>query len=386
VEKENKLKENILTLMEQGNKYFEEKKYKEAIEEYSKLLELMPDNAEALMRRGLAKYKNAPSFGTASDLIDKSGALNDFYEALSIDSSVKELLSTITISKESISTLLNNKAWRNIGNKEFELTIKQLSQALLLTPNYSMAMLTMAEAYTAMGKDEEALTWLEKAVELYPQLSKDIDGYDCYKSLHSYERYHKIIGKKPHISENNALVEKSFYYLEMIAEPGGMREYFQMVSGSAESISQMIIARIKTDFGFYALLSYGQTIQIKRYLDGKYENMVDIHPFLQVTVPEKLTAYFTEEGEPVIRDMEGKEISEGEVSDMLFDYNAYEEASETVILGDWEVKLGELTGDILKSHEEVKLDGNLFSANIVYELESGEEYSLEEFLEITKQG
>lgn len=383
--KENQFKEDTLKLMERGNRYFEEKKYKEAIDEYSKLLEIKPYNTEALMRRGLSKYKNAPSFGTASDLIDKSGALNDFYEALSIDSSVVELLSTINISKESISTLLNNKAWRNICNKEFELAFKQLSQALLITPNHGMAMLTMAEAYAAMEKDEEALTWLEKAVEIYPQFAKDIDGYDCYKSLRSYERYHKIIGKEAQIIENKPLFEKSFYYLEMIAEPGGMREYFQMVSGNAEHIRQMIIARIKTDFGFYALLSYGQTIEVQRYINGKYENTVDIHSFLQVTVPGKLTAYFTKEGKPVIRDMERKTISEGELSDMLFGYNAYEEASGTVILGDWTIKLGELTGEILNSYEEVKLNGNIFTADIVYEIESGEEYSLEEFLEIAKE-
>jgi hypothetical protein len=111
---------------------------------------------------------------------------------------------------------------------------------------------------------------------------------------------------------------------------------------------------------------------------------VDIHPFLNVTVPEKLVAHFTEEGEPVVRDMEGKPVTEGYLSDLLFDYNAYEEKTETVILGDWENKIGELKGELISEKEEIKLDGTVYIADKVYEFESGEEYSLEEFLEICK--
>lgn len=178
---------------------------------------------------------------------------------------------------------------------------------------------------------------------------------------------------------------KSFYYLEMIVEPGGMNEYFQMVSGSAENIRKMITARIKTYLGFYALLSYGQTIRVHRYIDGKCENMIDIHPFLQVTVPGKITAYFTEEGESVIRDMEGNPVSDAYVSDLVFDYSAYGEKTETVILGDFEGKLGALSGSVLLEHEEVFFNENVYPSDHVYEIESGEEYSLEEFLEIAKE-
>jgi hypothetical protein len=237
----------------------------------------------------------------------------------------------------------------------------------------------MAEVYVAAKNEEKAIMWLQKALEVDPSIREKVDTYTCFNSLRCNPVYQELFVKELQLS-------KSFYYLEMFAEPGGITEDFKMVSSNVDKISQMIIARIKTHLGFYALLSYGQTIRAHRYTNGKCEAMVDIHPFLQVTVPEKITASFTEEGEPVIRDMEGKPVTDGYLSDLLFDYNAYEEETETVILGDWENKLGELKGELISEKEEINLDGTVYIEGRVYEFESGEEYSLEEFLEIAKEG
>jgi hypothetical protein len=237
----------------------------------------------------------------------------------------------------------------------------------------------MAEVYVAAKNEEKAIIWLQKALEVDPNIRERVDTFTCFASLGYNPVYQNLFVKEPQFS-------KSFYYLEMFVEPGGMREDFKMVSSSAENISKMIIARIKTYLGFYALLSYGQTIRVHRYTNGKGDSVVDIHPFLQVTVPEKITASFTEEGQPFIRDMEGKPVTDDYLSNLVFDYNAYEEKTETIILGDWENKLGALKGELLSEQEEINIDGTLLVADKVYEFESGEEYSLEEFLEIAKMG
>ncbi|MNC14531.1 hypothetical protein D3C75_623140 [compost metagenome] len=126
---------------------------------------------------------------------------------------------------------------------------------------------------------------------------------------------------------------------------------------------------------------------MQRYTGDVLEAEVDILPFLHITVPNELTASFTEDGPPVIRDMEGNPIPKGDLAGLLFDYIAYEEEAETVILGDWETGLGALTGDVVTEQEEfVNGEGNAFTADIVYEEESGEEFPLTEFLMMAKEG
>lgn len=73
-----------------------------------------------------------------------------------------------------------------------------------------------------------------------------------------------------------------------------------------------------------------------------------INPFIKVEVSNELTACFTKEGEAVIKDIEGNPISEGALSDLLFEYRVSEEEKETVSLGDWEIKIGELSEEKIK--------------------------------------
>ncbi|SFB72597.1 protein of unknown function [Flexibacter flexilis DSM 6793] len=195
----------------------------------------------------------------------------------------------------------------------------------------------------------------------------------------------KKIEAKTDLPKQEPHQRKSFYYLEMIAEPGGMSEVFEMVSGSAENIKNMITSRIKTAMGFYALLSYGQTILIHKYIDGVRTNSIDAHQFLKVNIPNKLSASFSEDNKPVILDIDGKPIDKSSLVDFLFDYVAFDESTETVFWGDWESKLGALTGDIASSQEEIYFDGNILTADTVNEFNSGESYSIEEFMEICKK-
>ncbi|MNM84176.1 hypothetical protein D3C81_962590 [compost metagenome] len=54
-------------------------------------------------------------------------------------------------------------------------------------------------------------------------------------------------------------------------------------------------------------------------------------------------------------------------------------------MGDWEEQLGVLTGELLLVQEEADVDGITLIADRVYEFESGAEYSLEEFIAVTKE-
>lgn len=383
-----------------GKDMIKQEEYAKAVEEINKALEVAKEWPEALFLRGIAKYLGGSKTGYLADLLVECGSVDDLARALDYDSEVinfnNEIFHTYVWGADAspetlmlteagvyvrvITDALNNRVCNEyIPKKKFQEAISDLKLCIRIDPTYVFPYLTMAEVYVAEKNEEKAVMWLEKALEADPNIRERVDTFTCFTSLRYNKVYQKLFVKEQQLS-------KSFYYLEMFVEPGGMVEDFKMVSSSADKISQMIIARIKTHLGFYALLSYGQTIKVHRYTNGKCEAMVDIHPFLQVTVPEKITASFTEEGQPVIRDMEGKPVTESYLSDLLFDYNAYEEEAETVILGEWETKLGALKGELLLEKEEINLDGTAYIEGKVYEFESGEEYSLEEFLEIAKEG
>lgn len=177
-------------------------------------------------------------------------------------------------------------------------------------------------------------------------------------------------------------MNQSFYGLQMIAEPGGMVEHFRMVSATAAPIRQLLTARLKTDLGYYALLSYRETFRVERYSKGELAASADVRPFIEVKIPGKLIASFTEDGTPVIRSAEGIPMTDEEVSDLLFDYRAYAEADETLFMGDWEQALGDLDGEPLLEGQEVEIGGVSLIEGRIYEWESGQEYTLEEFMEI----
>ncbi|MDF2883535.1 MAG: yrrB 2 [Clostridiaceae bacterium] len=368
-------------LLQLGKDMIKQEEYAKAVEEINKALEVAKEWPEALFLRGMAKYLGGPKTGYVADLLAESDSVDDLARALDYDSEVINLnneifhtyiwgtdtnletlmLTELGISIRVITDALNNRVCNKyLPKKKFQEAISDLKLCIRIDPNYVFPYLTMAEVYVSTNNEEQAIIWLQKALEVDPNIREKVDTFACFTSLRYNPVYQELFVKEPQSS-------KSFYYLEMSVEPGGMREDFKMVSSCAENISKIIIARIKTHLGFYALLSYGQIIRVNRYTNGKCEATVDIHPFIQVTVPEKLVAHFTEEGELVVRDMEGKPVTEGDLSDLLFDYNAYEEKAETVILGDWENKLGELKGELISEKEEINLDGTVYIADKVYE-------------------
>ncbi|WP_438448575.1 tetratricopeptide repeat protein [Gorillibacterium sp. sgz5001074] len=364
---------NGQSLMEQGNN-------KRAVEAFDNALKLAVDWPEALFLRGMAKYLAGPNTGIVADLLLQADSVDDLAKAVDFNPEVITL-SRGKLSVDSIASALNSRVCDEaIPQQQWQRGIADLKLCMRIHPAYVYPYLTMAELYVAAHNPDEAIHWLQQALAVDPMVKDKVDTYSCYAPLRDHPVYRELFVREME-------PPKSYYHLHMFVEPGGMREYFQMVSGSAGHIREMIIARIKSGFGLYALLSYGQTIRVQRFAIGILETEVDILPFLRITVPNELTASFTEEGHPVIRNMEGNPIPEGDLAGLLFDYIAYEEEAETVILGDWETRLGALTGDVVSEQEEfMNGEGTVFKADMVYEEESGEEFLLADFLMMAKEG
>lgn len=334
--------------------------------------------AEELFRLGVDKYHSGGKTGWAADLLLASGGAEDIARALDYDPRVIGLAPEGITAEKVVDAINKHVCDTYIPKKKYQEGIDDLKRCIRIQPENTLPYLTMAELYIAAQNAEEAVMWLQKAVEIAPELKRKLDTYPCYAPLRSNPDYQALLAQK----EGQG---KSFYYLQILAEPGGMREDFRIISSDTEKLRQLLLTKIKASMGFYALLSYGQTIRVTRYVNGEQTTILDLHPFLHITVPGKLTASFTEEGIPVIRDGAGNKATEGYVSDLLFEYRAYDEETETVQLGDWEGQLDALTGGLVAWQEEVEIDGVFLTADRVYELESGEDYSLEEFITMIRE-
>lgn len=393
------------TLLTQAKEQFATKQYQEALAACEQALVLAPDWPEALLYCGLVKYRLAGNTGWVTELLYKSGGLDDLAKALDYDPSLEEALQDKgPLSSEMLAKALNDRGCDSIETKQYKEAFRDIKQALRLQPEYVIAYLTMAEYYMAWSKHEEALNWLEKAAALDTKIIAEIDTYECFRPLRVYERY------RPFASEAPPVTDKSFYVLEMFVEPGAMREYIRFASGSLQHIEQVMIACIKGGLGFYKLVSYGQHIRLYRFEQGQKVLGLNLLPFILVTVPGQLTASFAETGKPNILDMEGnplpasiektvikkhkrtgasyemkESISRDKyLSDLLWDYRACAEAKETLFVTPFAEVIGALEGIPLAGGEEAETAEGVFVADEVSEEESGNTCSMEEYLSVMR--
>ena len=133
--------ENINNLYEQANNKFELGDYKGAIEDYTKAININPNDPEVFINRGLAKYK----------LLDYQGAIEDYTKAISINPNDPE-------------------AFFNRGNvklklKDYQGAIVDYTKATKLNPDYS-------DAFFNMGVAKSKLLDYKGAIEDYTQIFK----------------------------------------------------------------------------------------------------------------------------------------------------------------------------------------------------------------------
>lgn len=423
--------EQLQQVFAQAKEQLDNKKYRAALGDFTYVLEREKDWPEALFYRGWARFYN----------LDKLGAADDIARALELKPELAAVLVDTGIPVRELSKQLNSRACRSIGAGRPQDALREVAGALLIEPDYTMAKLTMGEAYVAMEEPIAAMDWLEKAVTTAAEYAGEIDTYDCYAPLRGYPRYQKLIGKEKTIpveaetlltqakeqfatkqyqaalvdceqfvSEAPPVTDKSFYVLEMFVEPGAIREYIRFASGSLQHIEQVMIACIKGGLGFYKLVSYGQHIRLYRFEQGQKVLGLNLLPFILVTVPGQLTASFAETGKPNILDMEGnplpasiektvikkhkrtgasyemkESISRDKyLSDLLWDYRACAEAKETLFVTPFAEVIGALEGIPLAGGEEAETAEGVFVADEVSEEESGNTCSMEEYLSVMR--
>lgn len=393
-------------LLAQAKEQFARKQYQETLAACEQALAMMPNWPEALLYSGLAKYRLAGNTGWVTELLFKSGGLDDLAKAMDYEPALEEALQDKgPLSSELLAKALNDRGCDFIEAKQYKEALRDIKQAMRLQPGYAMAHVTLAEYYMAWSQHEKALDWLEKAAALDEKLILEIDTYACFQPLRGYERYGKFSIEAPPVTD------KSFYVLEMFVEPGAMREYIRFASGNLQHIEQVLTACIKGGLGFYKLLSYGQHIRLYRYEHGQHVLGINLLPFILVTIPGELTASFAETGQLILADSEGRplpasiektvikkhkrtgadyEIKESisrdkYLSDLLWEYHAFSQTEETLFLTPFAEVIGALEGIPLAAGEEAETREAFFVGDEVCEEESGGTCSMEEYLNAMRE-
>ena len=147
-----------------GDEAYESEHYKDAIDAYTKAIELRGDFASDYNSRARAFIK----------LKRYDEAIKDFNKAIQIN--------------PNSATVYNNLGFVYIEKKQYEKAIKNLDRAIELKPHGARAYSNRGWAYCEQGLYEEAMENINKAIELEP---KDLDFYSnrarIYNKLGQYE-------------------------------------------------------------------------------------------------------------------------------------------------------------------------------------------------------
>jgi len=141
-------------IFDNGVLLFKKGQYQDAIDAFSKLIELAPDHADAYKNRGVS-YMKQEKF----DL-----AIKDFQMAKELFPELKGLYSNLGV------------AW--YYKKEYKKAIKSYDIELEMAPENYVAYFNRALCLAELDKDDEALDDLEKALNLKPDFYWAI----CYKA------------------------------------------------------------------------------------------------------------------------------------------------------------------------------------------------------------
>ena len=167
-EEEEREKEQTLTAWDysrRGNRARGEGRQQDAVDEYSKAIEIDPENAAAYNNRGKA-YR---------DLGHPEEAIKDYNKAIELD--------------PNNAVAYNNRgnAYRDLGHPEE--AIKDHDKAIELDPNYAYAYNNRGNAYSDLGHPEEAIKDYDKAIELDPNYAAAYNNRGvAYKDFKKYAK------------------------------------------------------------------------------------------------------------------------------------------------------------------------------------------------------
>ena len=178
--------EHNLQLFSKANICYRESRFNEAVEIYSRIIEMAPDNAPAFNNRGNAKYSTG----------NINGAKQDFVRAIEIDP-------------------YYDNAYHNLGNiyliqGNINGTLKQLKQAISCNPNKGRYYYTRAGIYCGMKQTNRALEDFDKALTYNPYLWEAF--FDRGGLYYEQGKYREAVSDFSKVLELNSQNAKAYFY------------------------------------------------------------------------------------------------------------------------------------------------------------------------------
>ncbi|HJT55511.1 MAG TPA: serine/threonine-protein kinase [Ktedonobacteraceae bacterium] len=180
---------------DEGDTYYDEGQYMNAIAAYSHVLELDPQDTNAYNNRGLAYHQ----------LKEYRQAITDYNRALELD--------------PTDSTIYNNRGFTYSYLKAYKLAIADYDQALRSDPKNAYAYNNRGTAYSDLKEYERAIEDYDQALEIDPKYT---DAYTsrgtAYFELGEYQRaltnYNNAIALNPNYANAYGGRGLAYYYLQ----------------------------------------------------------------------------------------------------------------------------------------------------------------------------
>ena len=222
------LEKPVSYFMKFGNFYLESKDYEKAIEQYEKVLEKEPENADAWFNRGFARvekgdYEKAiKDFDLYIEKIDPydSYAYNNrgvaYLRYKQNERAVENFNKAIELNPNHARSY-NNRGIVNHNLKQYERAIEDYNKAIELDPEDAYFYSNRGVAYRRIGDFNRALEDYNKAIELNP---KEASAYNnrglCYRKLKQYEKEQEDYEKALELDPNYVFVMQNYSELNII--------------------------------------------------------------------------------------------------------------------------------------------------------------------------
>ncbi len=191
-----------------GEKLYNQKKYDEALQAFTKVLELNNKNKEAYYYRGICNLFQGNIYE----------AISDFTETIALDSNSSDAY--------------NNRGLCYGYTGELEKSVDDFKKAISIDKNFSKAYLNLGSAYLSLEKPDDAIQILNKVVELD---SNNAENYfirgSAYLYLKDYEK-----GKKDFSRAIEKGLKNNKSYFNRASCFYNLGEYFQAVEDLTKAL------------------------------------------------------------------------------------------------------------------------------------------------------
>lgn len=192
--------------------------FEKAIRYYSTIIKNNPENYAAYASRGLA-YEQLPPKESGDLQKNRALAARDYEQAISLNYRRPELY--------------NNLGAVYIDQGRYQDAILNLNQALMLRPNYFMAVLNRAVAYSKQGKMSQALVDFSEAERLNPHspllyLNRGLAEFAAGYYEAAAQDYSQLIDLQP--DSARAYLERGRALMKMEAYQNALEDFQQAIA------------------------------------------------------------------------------------------------------------------------------------------------------------